>query len=87
MMDVMTEFYEGVIFPHFDERLNETNEKLGLVAEEVKDIKEDVSDLVIKSNQNTCEHDRMFVRFDQIEEKVDGHEGRIKKLEKTLQTS
>lgn len=89
MRDAMVDFYEQVIFPfpYFDERLNETNKKVDFLTEEVTEIKEDVGDLVIKSNQNTREHDRIFVKLDSIEKKVDGHERRIKHLEKNFQTS
>lgn len=99
MRDAMVEFWEQVIFPHFDNRFNETNEKLSSVANEVTEIKEDVNDLIIKSDQNRREHDRMFERLDQqdkdakrilstvrsIEATNIKHGLRIKLLEKTLQ--
>lgn len=87
MIDAISEFYEGVMFPYMDGRFTSIEDRLENVEVDVKDLKEDMDDVQRKLYQNQKDHDEMFVRFDRIENKVDGHERRIKKIEKSLQTS
>lgn len=69
----LVEFFDKVLKPYVDNQFKENSE--------------DHDDIFRKLDQNQKEHDRMFARFDGLEDKVDGHDRRIKKLEKTLQAS
>lgn len=80
-------FWSNDIAPFLDNKFNGIEKRLEHVEGDINDLSEDMDDIQRKLNQNRVEHDRIFVKLDSIEKKVDGHEGGIKKLEKTLQTS
>ena len=73
MSNSLGDFFDKIIVPYFDVKFKENDE--------------DHDDIFRKLDKNRNEHDRMFIKLDSIEKKVDGHEKRVKTLEKTLQTS
>jgi len=99
--DLLYKFYEGVTFPYMDGRFTEIEDRLENVESDTKDLKEDMEDVQSKLDQNQREHDKFFQKLDQnekdhmkmfakldiIEDKVDGHGTRIKRLEKTFQSA
>ena len=67
------DFFDKILVPYLDAKFK------------VHD--EDHDEVIMKLDHNQKEHDQILVKLESIENKVDGHQSRIKKLEKTLQTS
>ena len=68
------EFFEKILAPYLQGEFDKIDNQF-------KENSEDHDDIFRKLDQNQKEHDEMFVRFDRIENKVDGHERRIRALE------
>ena len=81
------DFFDHVIVPYFDARLKENDEDHDEIFRKLDRNQEEHDEMFVRLDQNEKDHKKIFVKLDLIEEKVDGHETRIKKLEKTFQTS
>lgn len=83
MMDLLSEFCDTFISPNIDRFDNNFSE----IKRRFDDQERETDSMQRKLDRNQVEHDEMFEQLDQIESKVDGHEGRIKKIEKAVVTS
>lgn len=65
---ILGEFFEKSLAPYLDKQFKENDY--------------DHEEIFRRLGKNDLEHERMFEKLNTIESKVDGHEKRIKKLEK-----
>lgn len=87
MADSLGDFFDKVLRPYVDNQFKENDEDHEEIFRKLRRNQKEHDEMFVRLGRNDKDHKRIFVRLDQIEEKVDGHEKRIKNLEKLSELS